>query len=77
MPLSSTLLLTIHVAGGSHFEHVRLKGNHLKNEIWEDVYLHTDVNRAYSSFLTKYLKYFVNIFPLKNYLKIKVSNQNG
>jgi hypothetical protein len=51
--------------------------NQLKYEIWEDVYLQTDVNRAYNSFLTKYLKYFVNIFPLKNSQKTKATNQDG
>jgi hypothetical protein len=37
------------------------------------VYIQTDVNGTYSSFLTKYLKYFLNIFPLKNSQKIKAS----
>jgi hypothetical protein len=48
----------------------------LRNEILEDVYLHADVNRAYSSFLIKYLKYFVNIFPLKKSQIIMVTNQH-
>jgi hypothetical protein len=42
---------------------IEIFNNQLKNEIWEDVYLQTDVNRAYRSLLTKYLKYFVNSFP--------------
>jgi hypothetical protein len=51
---------------------IEICNNQLKNEICEDVYLQTDVNRAYSSFLTKYQKYFVNMFPLK-----KVPNNKG
>jgi hypothetical protein len=50
---------------------IEIFNNHLNNEIWEDVYLHTDVNRVYSSFLSKYCKYFVNIFPLKKFSKNK------
>jgi hypothetical protein len=42
---------------------IEIFNDQLKNEIWEDAYLQTDVNRAYRSFSTKYLKYFVNIFP--------------
>jgi exonuclease III len=44
----------------------------LKTELWDDVYLQTDVNRAYSFFLTKYLKHFLHTFPLK-----QVSNNKG
>jgi exonuclease III len=44
----------------------------LKTELWDDVYLHSNVNRAYSSFLTTFLKYFLQTFPLK-----KVSNKGG
>jgi exonuclease III len=39
----------------------------LKTELWDDVFLHSDVNRAYSSFLTTFLKYFLQTFPLKKY----------
>jgi hypothetical protein len=42
---------------------IEIFNSQLKNEIWEDVYLQRDVNRVYSSLLTKYLEYFVNIFP--------------
>jgi hypothetical protein len=44
----------------------------LKTELWDGVYLQSDVNRAYSSFLTKYLKYFLHIFPPK-----QVSDKKG
>jgi hypothetical protein len=44
---------------------IEIFNTQLKNEIWDDVYLHNYVTRAYSSFLTKYRKYFVNIFPPK------------
>jgi hypothetical protein len=45
--------------------------------MWEDVYIETDANRTYSSFLAKYVKYFVNIFPLTKSHIIKVTNQDG
>jgi hypothetical protein len=35
----------------------------LTNEVWEDVYHQTDVNRAYSLFLDQYRNLFLNIFP--------------
>jgi adenine specific DNA methylase Mod len=38
---------------------------------WEDVYLQSDVNTAYSSFLTKFLMYFLHIFPQKQVLNKK------
>jgi hypothetical protein len=44
----------------------------LKTGLWDDVYQQTDVNRAYSSFLTKYLKHFLHTFPFK-----QVSNKKG
>jgi hypothetical protein len=44
---------------------IEIFNNRLQNEIWEDVYIQKDVTRAYNSFLTKYLKYFVNISPKK------------
>jgi hypothetical protein len=37
----------------------------LTNEVWEDVYDQTDVNRAYIPFLDKYRNLFLNIFSLK------------
>lgn len=43
--------------------------SHLKNELWEDIYLQTEVNRAYSPFLTKFLNYFYKIFPKKKIIK--------
>jgi hypothetical protein len=44
----------------------------LNIELWDDMYLQSDINRAYSSFLTKFLKYFLHIFPLR-----QVSNKKG
>jgi hypothetical protein len=56
---------------------IEIFNSHLKNEIWEDIYSQTDVTTAYSSFLTKYLKYFVNIFSLKILKKTKATNRDG
>jgi hypothetical protein len=33
----------------------------LKTELWDDVYSQSDVNRTYSSFLSKFLKYSLHI----------------
>jgi hypothetical protein len=48
----------------------------LKTELWDDVYLQTDVNRAYSSFLTKFLKCSLHIFPSKQVSDTK-RNKSG
>jgi hypothetical protein len=48
----------------------------LKTELWNDVHLQTDVNGAYSSFLTKYLKHFLHTFPLQQ-VSNKKSNKSG
>jgi hypothetical protein len=50
----------------------------LKSELWDDVYLQSDVlvNRAYSSFLNKLLKYFLHIFPQRQ-VSNKTDNQGG
>jgi hypothetical protein len=49
----------------------------LKTELWDDVCLHSNVNRYYSSFLTKFLKYFLQIFHLKKYQTKEAINQTG
>jgi hypothetical protein len=38
----------------------------LKSEPWDEVYSQSDVNSAYCVFLSKFLKYFLNNFPLKS-----------
>jgi hypothetical protein len=50
---------------------IEIFNNQLKNVTWQDAYLQTDGNRAYSFFLTKYLKYFVNIFLSPKFSKNK------
>jgi hypothetical protein len=55
---------------------IEIFNSQLKNKTWEDVHLQTDVNRAYSSFLTKYLKYFVNTLPPEKFSKNK-GNKSG
>jgi hypothetical protein len=37
----------------------------LKIELWEEVYLQSDVNSAYNVFLSKFRKYFLYFSPLK------------
>jgi hypothetical protein len=38
---------------------IEILNNQIKNGIWEDVYLQTDVNRAYSFFITKFIHSFI------------------
>jgi hypothetical protein len=37
----------------------------LKIDLWEEVYLQSDVNRYYNVFLIKFCKFFLYFFPLK------------
>jgi hypothetical protein len=43
----------------------------LKTELWEVVYLQSDVNTAYGSFITQFLMYFLHIIPQKQVLNKK------
>ncbi|PNF41670.1 hypothetical protein B7P43_G06970 [Cryptotermes secundus] len=45
---------------------------HLASESWNEVYSQSDVNRAYSYFLSKFTMYFNRFFPLK-----EVSRKKG
>jgi hypothetical protein len=35
------------------------------NEIWDEVYTHSNANSAYCAFLSKFRKYFFDLFQLK------------
>ena len=45
--------------------------SHLASESWNEVYSQSDINKAYSYFLAKFIMYFNRFFPLKEVLRKK------
>jgi hypothetical protein len=37
----------------------------VQKELWEETYLHNDVNRSYNCFFNKFLYYLYTVFPKK------------
>jgi hypothetical protein len=49
----------------------------LEIESWDEVYLHSNANSAYCVFLSKFHKYFLDLFPLKKVINKYRKNRAG